>query len=107
MRILETPTAYLSPLQHLAKVGKELLVKIPKTRITNISDVKIEPEPMITSTTTHNISIKNICTDLFVASLATSRALSIYQKSIFNLLIISPFTISYLIYGKFSGSFLT
>ena len=62
MRILETPTAYLSPLQHLAKVGKELLVKITKTRITNISDVKIEPEPMITSTTTHNISIENICT---------------------------------------------
>ena len=60
MRILETPTAYLSPLQHLAKVGKELLVKITKTRITNISDVKIEPEPMITSTTTHNISIENI-----------------------------------------------
>ena len=51
MPILETPTAYLSPLQHLAKVGKELLVKITKTRITNISDVKIEPEPMITSTT--------------------------------------------------------
>ena len=62
MQILETPTAYLSPLQHLAKVGKELLVKITKTRITNISDVKIEPEPMITSTTTHNISIENICT---------------------------------------------
>ena len=62
MRILETPTAYLSPLQHLAKVGKELLVKITKTRITNISDVKIEPEAMITSTTTHNISIENICT---------------------------------------------
>ena len=62
MQILETPTAYLSPLQHLAKVGKELLVKITKTRITNISDVKIEPEAMITSTTTHNISIENICT---------------------------------------------
>ena len=60
MPILETPTAYLSPLQHLAKVGKELLVKITKTRITNISDVKIEPEPMITSTTTHSISIENI-----------------------------------------------
>ena len=44
MRILETPTAYLSPLQHLAKVGKELLVKITKTRITNISNIKIEPE---------------------------------------------------------------
>ena len=43
-------------------MGKELLVKITKTRITNISDVKIEPEPMITSTTTHNISIENICT---------------------------------------------
>ena len=43
-------------------MGKELPVKITKTRITNISDVKIEPEPIITSTTTHNISIKNICT---------------------------------------------
>ena len=61
MTILETPTTYSSPLQHLAKMGKELLVKITKTRITNISDVKIEPEPMITSTTTHNISIENIC----------------------------------------------
>ena len=61
MRIRETPTAYLSPLEHLAKVGKELLVKISKTRIANISDVKIEPEPMITSATTHNISIENIC----------------------------------------------
>ena len=60
---LETPTAYLSPLQHLAKVGKELLVKITKTRITNISNVKIEPESMIISTTTHNISIENICTE--------------------------------------------
>ena len=62
MWILDIPTAYLSPLQHFTKVGKELLVKITKTRITNISDVKIEPEPMITSTTTHNISIENICT---------------------------------------------
>ena len=62
MRIRETPTAYLLPLEHLAKVGKELLVKISKTRIANISDVKIEPEPMITSATTHNISIENICT---------------------------------------------
>ena len=44
MPILETPTAYLSPLQLLAKVEKELLVKITKTRITNISNVKIEPE---------------------------------------------------------------
>ena len=61
MTILETPTTYSSPLQHLAKMEKELLVKITKTRITNISDVKIEPEPMITSTTTHNISIENIC----------------------------------------------
>ena len=43
-------------------MGKELLVKITKTRITNISDVKIEPEAIITSTTTHNISIENICT---------------------------------------------
>ena len=42
-------------------MGKELLGKITKTRITNISDVKIEPEPMITSTTTHSISIENIC----------------------------------------------
>ena len=62
MWILDTPTAYLSPLQHFTKVGKELLVKITKTRITNISDIKIEPEPIITSTTTHNISIENICT---------------------------------------------
>ena len=61
MTILETPTTYSSPLQHLAKMGKELLVKITKTRITNITDVKIEPKPMITSTTTHNISIENIC----------------------------------------------
>ena len=41
-------------------MGKELLVKITKARITDISDFKIEPEPMITSTTTHNISIENI-----------------------------------------------
>ena len=40
-------------------MGKELLVKITKARITDISDFKIEPEPMITSTTTHNISIEN------------------------------------------------
>ena len=43
-------------------MGKELLVKITKTRMTNIGDVKIEREPMITSTTTYNISIENICT---------------------------------------------
>ena len=61
MTILETTTTYSLPLQHLAKTGKELLIKITKTRITNIRDVKIEPEPMITSTTTHNISIENIC----------------------------------------------
>ena len=61
MTILETPTTYSSPLQHLAKMEKELLVKITKTRITNISAVKIEPDPMITSTNTHNISIENIC----------------------------------------------
>ena len=61
MTILETPKTYSSPLQHLAKMGKELFVKITKTRITNISDVKTEPEPMITSTNTHNISIENIC----------------------------------------------
>ena len=30
--------------------------------MTNIGDVKIGREPMITSTTTHNISIENICT---------------------------------------------
>ena len=47
MRILETPTAYLSPLQHLAKVGKELLVKITRTRITNIGNIKIEPESIL------------------------------------------------------------
>ena len=39
-----------------------LLGKITKTRIINISDAKTEPEPMITNTTTHNISIENICT---------------------------------------------
>ena len=44
MRILETPTAYLSPIQHLAKVGKELLVKITRKRIANIGNIKIEPE---------------------------------------------------------------
>ena len=59
MWILETSRVYSSRLQHLAKMGKELLVKITKARITDISDFKIEPEPMITSTTTHNISIEN------------------------------------------------
>ena len=39
-----------------------LLGKITKTRIINISDAKTEPEPMITNTTSHNISIENICT---------------------------------------------
>ena len=45
-------------------MGKELLLKITKARITDISDFKIEPEPMITSTNhSQYFNRKHIFTD--------------------------------------------